>query len=58
MKPIITVDFDGALLQHRPFQQAHKDWFKVMATLLEDPSINEYAEIDDYFPKVHEVMKK
>lgn len=58
MKQIIAVDFDGALLKHRPFQDAHVKWFKVMAILLDDPSINEYACREDYFDKVHEVMER
>ena len=58
MKPIIAVDFDGALLQSRPFSEAHKRWFYVMSVLLKDDSINEYAGLDDYFDKVHEVMER
>lgn len=58
VKPILAIDFDGALLKHRPFQQAHIKWFKVMSVLLKDPSINKYAELEDYFGKVHEVMER
>ena len=58
MKPIIAVDLDGALLQSRPFNEAHKRWFYVMSVLLEDNAINEYANLDDYFSKVHEVMRR
>lgn len=57
-KPIIAVDFDGALLRSRPFEQAHKRWFSVMSLLLKDKSINDYAELENYFDKVHEVMKR
>lgn len=58
MKPIIAVDFDGALLQSRPFDEAHKRWFYVMSVLLKDDSINEYAGLENYFDKVHEVMER
>lgn len=58
MKPIIAVDFDGALLRSRPFDEAHKRWFYVMSILLKDKSINEYAGLENYFEKVHEVMKR
>lgn len=58
MKPIIAVDFDGALLKSRPFDEAHKRWFYVMSVLLKDDSINEYAGLENYFDKVHEVMEK
>jgi len=58
MKPIIAVDLDGALLQSRPFNEAHKRWFYVMSVLLKDDSINEYAGLENYFDKVHEVMQK
>jgi len=57
-KPIIAVDFDGALLKSRPFDEAHKRWFHVLSILLEDDSINQYADLDNYFDKVHEVMEK
>ena len=58
MKPILAVDFDGALLRSRPFDEAHKRWFSLMSVLLNDNSINKYARLEDYFPKVHEVMKR
>lgn len=58
MKPIIAVDFDGALLQSRPFDEAHKRWFYVMSVLLKDDSINKYAGLENYFDKVHEVMER
>jgi len=57
-KPIIAVDFNGALLKSRPFDEAHKRWFYVMSILLKEDSINRYAAFDDYFDKVHEVMKR
>ncbi len=57
-KPIIAVDFDGALLKSRPFEEAHKRWFYVMSILLNDESINDYAGLENYFEKVHEVMER
>lgn len=57
-KPIITIDFDGALLKSRPFEQAHKRWFSVMSILLKDKSINNYAGLENYFDKVHKVMER
>ena len=57
-KQIIAIDFDGALLKSRPFDEAHKRWFYLMSILLKDNSINKYSSLKDYFPKVHEVMKK
>lgn len=57
-KPIIAIDFDGALLSSRPFDEAHKRWFSVMSVLLNDKSINQYAGLENYFDKVHEVMKR
>ena len=58
MKPIIAVDFDGALLKSRPFDEAHKRWFYVMSVMLKDDSVNKYARLEDYFNKVHEVMRR
>ncbi len=58
MKPIIAVDLDGALLKSRPFNEAHKSWFYVMSILLKDDSVNQYASLDNYFGKVHEVMQR
>ena len=57
-KPIIAVDFDGALLRSRPFDQAHQRWFAVMSTLLKDKTINEYAGLENYFDKIHKVMQR
>ena len=58
MKPILAIDFDGALLRSRPFDEAHKRWFSVMSVLLNDKSINQYAGLENYFDKVHEVMRR
>ncbi|MFW6047583.1 MAG: HAD family hydrolase [Candidatus Woesearchaeota archaeon] len=55
-KKIIVIDFNGALLQSRPFDEAHKRWFYVMSVLLNDNSVNEYANLKTYFDKVHEVI--
>ncbi len=58
MKPTIIIDFNGALLKSEPFEEAHKRWFATMAHLLNDPTINEYATLENYFPKLQEVMQK
>lgn len=58
MKSILAIDLDGALMYSYSFYQAHKKWFSLMANLLDDPSINDYARIKNYFPKVDEVMKR
>jgi len=58
MKKIIAVDFDGALLESRPFENAHKRWFYIMAVLLKDKSVRKYANMKNYFGKVHEVMQR
>jgi FMN phosphatase YigB (HAD superfamily) len=57
-KKAIVVDLDGALLKSRPFDMAHKEWFRIMAELLHDQTINEHAFKEDYYPHVHEVMKR
>jgi hypothetical protein len=43
MNPLIIIDFNGALLRPRPFDEAHKTWFKLFSVLLEDDSVNEWA---------------
>ncbi len=58
MKPIIAIDLDGAILKHRPFKKAHEKWFEVMAFKLKDPSIKKYSKLKNYFPKIHEIMKR
>jgi len=57
-KPAIILDLNGALIKQRPFDIAHKEWFRVMAELMRDQSINEFAFKDDYFKDVQEIMKK
>ena len=58
-KKIIAVDFNGALLKSKPFDEAHKEWFYLMSVLLRDKSVRDYANIkEDYFSEVHEVMSK
>ena len=56
MKEFIVVDFNGALLSPRPFNETHKAWFQTMSVLLNDPSINNHAGKENYFEKVDEVM--
>jgi len=58
MKPILTVDLEGALLKSRPFDKAHKDWFKIFSTLLKDENINKFAEKKDYYKHVYDIMKR
>ena len=57
-KPAIIIDLNGALLRSRPFDIAHKEWFRLMAELIKDYSINEMAFQPDYFVHVQEIMKK
>lgn len=57
-KPAIIIDLNGALIKQRPFDIAHKEWFRVMAELIRDHSINEFAFKEDYFKDVQEIMKK
>lgn len=42
----------------RPFDNAHKRWFSLMANLLNDSSIKDYAGLENYFSKVDDVMKR
>jgi phosphoglycolate phosphatase-like HAD superfamily hydrolase len=58
MNPIIVIDLDGALFKHRPFDEAHKKWFKLFSVLLEDDSINDWAFKENYFEGIHQVMKR
>jgi len=58
MKPILAIDLEGALMYSRPFDNAHKKWFSLMADLLNDQSINNYAGLENYFPQVDIVMKR
>ena len=57
-KKMLVIDFDGGLLKSRPFDIAHKEWFRIMAELLRDQTINEHAFKEYYFKYVHEVMLK
>lgn len=57
-KPIIAIDFSGALLTENAFDNAHVTWFKIFSDLLNDESIKEYAFTPNYFEKVTEIMTK
>jgi phosphoglycolate phosphatase-like HAD superfamily hydrolase len=57
MNPILVIDLKEALVKPRPFIDAHKRWFKLFSVLLEDDSINDWAQKDNYFEGVHAVMK-
>lgn len=58
MKGMIIVDLDGALMKSRPFDNAHVKWFGLMANLLNDDSVKQYAETPAYFSYVDNVMKR
>ena len=58
MDPLVVVDFNGALFRSRPFDEAHKSWFKLFSVLLEDNSVNDWAFSDNYFEGVHRCMEK
>jgi FMN phosphatase YigB (HAD superfamily) len=58
MNPIIAIDFNGALLRSRPFDEAHTRWFRLFSVLLDDDAINEWAFKENYFEGVHDVMKR
>ncbi|HIH32132.1 TPA: HAD hydrolase-like protein [Candidatus Woesearchaeota archaeon] len=57
-KHALIIDLKGALLKPRPFDIAHKEWFRIMAELIKDYSINEFSFLPDYFVHVQEIMKK
>ncbi|MBU0461720.1 MAG: HAD hydrolase-like protein [Nanoarchaeota archaeon] len=57
-QPVIAVDFGGTLIHEEPSGEAHKEWFRIMGTALDDDSVNKYAGMKDYFPKVYEVMER
>jgi FMN phosphatase YigB (HAD superfamily) len=57
-KPAIIIDLNGALIIQRPFETAHKEWFRVMAELIRDHTILELSFKEDYFSDVQEIMKK
>lgn len=57
-RPILIIDLNGALIKSRPFDTAHKEWFRVMSELIRDYSINELAFKEDYFNDVQEIMKR
>lgn len=52
-KKIIAVDLSGTLIQEEPGQKAHQEWFRIMATALNDPSVEKLVEKKDYFPEVY-----
>jgi phosphoglycolate phosphatase-like HAD superfamily hydrolase len=58
MKPIIAFDMDGTIISSEAASKAHKEWFKVVALLLKDPSVEKLADKADYFPDVLTVMER
>lgn len=57
MDYIVSLDLNGVLLNPRPFEQAHQKWFEFFSLVLKDPVIKDYASLDNYFDKVHEIMR-
>lgn len=57
-RKMLIIDLDGALIKSRPFDIAHKEWFRIMAELLRDQSVHAFAFQEDYMPHVHEIMKR
>lgn len=57
-KPAIIIDLNGALIRQRPFDTAHKEWFRVMAELIRDHTILELSFKEDYFSDIQKIMKK
>jgi len=55
-KPLIVIDFNGALIDERPFKEAHEKWFSTMAHRLNDKSVYDKAFSKDYIAAVDEIM--
>ncbi|MAF37023.1 hypothetical protein CL622_07960 [archaeon] len=59
IKPIIGIDLDGTLISEIPSKQAHTEWFAIMSSVLGDPAVQNYADLEgDYFPHVFKVMEQ
>ncbi|MGV8172024.1 MAG: HAD family hydrolase [Candidatus Woesearchaeota archaeon] len=58
MNPFLIIDFNGALFKSRPFDEAHKRWFKLFSILLEDDSVLDWTFKENYFEGVHLCMKR
>lgn len=57
-KPIIATTLSGLFISPDPWNRAHKIWFEEMAIKLNDLSIKELAEKEDYFKFVDDIMKR
>ena len=57
-KPIIGFDMDGTIIRSEASRVAHRDWFRVMAFLLDDDAVAELVKDRDYFPHVMTVMER
>jgi FMN phosphatase YigB (HAD superfamily) len=56
MNPIIAIDFNGALLKSRPFDEAGRKWFELFSILLGDDSIKDLAFKSSTFESYHDIL--
>lgn len=54
---ILAIDLGGALVRSRPFKIAHVRWFEFFSKLT-GKDFTHYADKENYFEGVHEVMKE
>ncbi|MBS3094252.1 HAD family hydrolase [Candidatus Pacearchaeota archaeon] len=57
-KPIIATTLSGLFIKSEPWKKAHILWYRNAAEKLKDESIMDWANREDYFLGVDEVMKK
>ncbi|MBT7903286.1 HAD hydrolase-like protein [Candidatus Woesearchaeota archaeon] len=55
---IIGTDLSGTLIKEQAAAIGHKDWFRLMSTLLEDPSVALMGNNPNYFLEVFGVMSR
>lgn len=55
---MLVVDLNGAYMKAEPFDRAHEEWFRIMSAALDDDSIKEYADTEDWMGKVMLVMEQ
>lgn len=58
MQPIIATTLSGLFIKSEPWKKAHKMWFERMSEELDDPLIKDYADEEDYFKHVDEIMER
>ncbi|MBW2990394.1 hypothetical protein KY348_01675 [Candidatus Woesearchaeota archaeon] len=58
MKPILATTLSGLFIKSEPWKKAHVLWFERAAEELDDASVKDYANTDDYFKHVDEVMQR